>query len=103
MVKNKEIYSIDTEDIRKEINKIKIIINEQKKLKETMDEELGFEVPDYVIEEIYEEAYYHNICLLINLAVINNRISKENSEILKEAIKNKYNIKNMYDRCVFKE
>lgn len=98
MVKNKESYSIDTE----EINKIKNMINEQKILKETMNRELGFEVPDYVIGEIYEEAYYYNICLLINLAVVNHRISKENSEILKENIKKKYNIKNMYDRCVLK-
>lgn len=100
MVKNEEFYSIDTEEMKIEINKIKSMINEQKSLKEKMDKELGFEVPDYVVGGIYEQAYYHNVCLLINVAVINHRISKENSKILKEMIKKKYNIKNMYDRCL---
>ena len=42
----------------------------------------AFKIPDYVLDEIIN-GRPSNLCCLINLAVVNNRLSKENAQILK--------------------
>ena len=72
----------------------------RKILKEKIISMLNTEIsiPDYVIEDIIDGEDYMHICLMINVATINNRISKEENKKLKEIILSKFEIKNMYDR-----
>lgn len=57
-----------------------------------------FTIPDYVIEDIIDAEDYGHICLMINMATLNNKISKNDAEELKSMIRQKFEIKNMYDR-----
>lgn len=59
-------------------------IQEPIKLREEMLSECNFEIPYYIADEILNFNNYNNLCSLINLAVINNRISVENGEYLKQ-------------------
>lgn len=62
--------------------------------------DFDFEIPDYVVDDIIDNEDFSHICLMINMSVVNERISKENSKILKERIKEIYDVKNMYDRVI---
>lgn len=45
----------------------------------------NFKIPLYILDEIVLENYCkQNLNMLINLAVMNNRLSKSNSKILKK-------------------
>lgn len=68
------------------------------KIKKQMQENLDFKIPDYILDSIIDEQYYYDICLLINLAVINERFSKEQAQIIKNEIKKKCHINSVYDR-----
>ena len=83
-----------------EIIKLKNEIERREILKEKIISMLNTEIsiPDYVIEDIIDGEDYMHICLMINVATINNRISKEENKKLKEIILRKFEIKNMYDR-----
>lgn len=57
---------------------------------EKIQRKYTFEIPDYVLHEIVEKEERNNndnIITLINLAIINNKISLENSKVLKKDIK----------------
>ena len=69
----------------------------RKILSEKIQKNFDFEIPTYVLEDIIDEEYFEHICLMINLATLNNRISKENSIRLKEKLKEIYNINSIYD------
>lgn len=56
----------------------------------------SFDIPNYLIDDIIMEENYSHFCLLLNLAVINKRISKNNAKILKNGIKDICDIKNPY-------
>ena len=56
----------------------------------------SFDIPNYVIDDIIMEENYSHFCLLLNLAVINKRISRNNAKILKDGIKDICDIKNPY-------
>ncbi len=90
--------TIDTE----ELNKRKRLIDEQTKeielLKEKLEEYFKFEIPNYIIMDIIENEEYKHFCLMVNLAVANNRLSNKDGEILKDGIKDIFNIKNDYDK-----
>ena len=82
-------------------NEIKIL--ERKKndfiaLKEKLENYFSFNIPEYIVDDILENEDYNHFCLMINLAVVNNRISNKNGEILKIGIKELYNIKGKYDK-----
>ncbi len=57
-------------------------------LKEKLENYFKFEIVDYVISDILDCETYKHVCLMINLAVVNNRISLENSINLKNELKN---------------
>ena len=67
-------------------------------LKEKLEEHFNFEITDYIIDDILDYETYRHTCLMINLAVINNRISIDNGEILKAGLRIIFKIKNEYDR-----
>lgn len=96
MIKNLSNYSIvEIDNKRKEIEQK---INDLKILKEKLEKYFDFVIPTYIIDDILKNEDYYHFCLMVNLAVMNDRLSSEKGEILKLKIKDLYNIKNMYDR-----
>lgn len=53
---------------------------------------------DYIISDILEGENYNHVCLIINLAIVNNRISIENANILKNKLKEIFEINSIYDK-----
>lgn len=53
------------------------------RLKEKLEFEYKFEIPNYIVDEIINNDNYDNLCTLINLAVMNNHISKIKADKLK--------------------
>ena len=92
-------YTADEiEEVKGKIKKIEVRKKEYRLLKEKLEEHFNFEITDYIIDDILDCETYRHTCLMINLAVINNRISIENGEILKAGLKIIFKIKNEYDR-----
>ena len=92
-------YTADEIDEAKgKIKRIEVRKKEYRLLKEKLEEHFNFEITDYIIDDILDYETYRHTCLMINLAVINNRISIENGEILKAGLKIIFKIKNEYDR-----
>ena len=88
---------IDTE-ISNVVKKIEIRNKELKELKEKLENYFKFEITDYIISDILDCENYNHICLMINLAVINNKISLENSITLKKGLKELFKITNIFDK-----
>ncbi len=85
-------------DILDIVEKIKIRNREFKELKEKLEDYFKFEITDYIICDILDCENYNHVCLMINLAVINNRISLENSVILKNDLKKLFKVNNIFDK-----
>lgn len=67
-------------------------------LKRKLESYFDFEIVGYIIDDILEEEDYNHICLMINLAVVNDRMSVENGNILKNKLKEIFEINSMYDK-----
>lgn len=82
IIKNKKINKIEVENmlLKKEIKRFK-------NSKEKIESQFGFNIPNYIIDEIINNNNYNNLCSLVNLAVFQNRLTKEQGII----IKHKYN------------
>ena len=92
-------YTADEiEEVKGKIEKIEVRKKEYRLLKEKLEEHFNFEITDYIIDDILDYETYRHTCLMINLAVINNRISIDNGEILKAGLRTIFKIKNEYDR-----
>ena len=92
-------YTADEiEEVKGKIKRIEVRKKEYRLLKEKLEEHFNFEITDYIIDDILDYETYRHTCLMINLAVINNRILIENGEILKAGLKIIFKIKNEYDR-----
>ena len=87
-LKEMEMYKLEADVIKKQSQEIK------QKLKE----HFNFEIEKYLILDIIEKATYHHFCSLVNLAVVNERLTAENGEVLKEGIKEIFKITGDYDR-----
>ena len=74
-------------DISDIVKKIEIRNREFKELKEKLENYFKFKITDYIISDILDCENYNHVCLMINLAVINNRISLENGITLKKRTK----------------
>lgn len=59
-----------------------------KNLKEKIEYQYGFNIPNYIIDEIINNNNYDNLCSLVNLAVIQNRLTKEEGIIIKHKYDN---------------
>ena len=68
------------------------------KIKNDLQKHINFEIPEYIIHDIAENEEFNHICLIINVAIVNNRLSSENGKYLKEKIKSLCDIQNDYDR-----
>lgn len=67
-------------------------------LKSKLEQHFEFEIPTYIILDIVEHEDYEHFCLMINLAVVNNRLSEEQGQLLANEIKEMYNIQSVYDK-----
>ncbi len=85
-------------DISDIVKKIETRNREFKELKEKLENYFKFEITDYIISDILDCENYNHVCLMINLAVINNRITSENSIILKNELKLIFQITNTFDK-----
>ena len=92
-------YTADEiEEVKGKIKKIEVRKKEYRLLKDKLEEHFNFKITDYIIDDILDYETYRHTCLMINLAVINNRISIDNGEILKAGLRTIFKIKNEYDR-----
>lgn len=70
------------------INKLQNKLDDFDKMKYILQNKFNFIVPDYLIDEIIDSCSsntYTNLYYLINCAVVNGTISKEDAKILKQA------------------
>lgn len=54
-----------------------------KNFKEKIECEYGFCIPNYIIDEMINNNNRDNLCCLVNLAVLQNRLTKEQGKIIK--------------------
>ena len=85
-------------ECEKEIKEMEQKLESYKKIREKLSSYFDFIIPDYVISDFIDNENYHHFCLMVNIAVINNRLSKENGNTLKEKIKSLLNIKSSYEK-----
>lgn len=52
-------------------------LKEQKKLREKLEIYFNFNIENYIIDDIIEGENYLHLCLMVNLAVFNKRITEE--------------------------
>lgn len=91
------IMELLTNKYAEEMKRAKEIIERRNKVTNVIQGEFSFLVPDYVIDDIADGENFEHICLMINLAESNNRITEENAKILKNRLKEIGNIKSFYD------
>ena len=90
--------TLDKEEIELKRLQLEKQTKEMELLKQKLQEHFKFEIPQYIITDILEYEDYHHFCLMINLAVINERLTKENGKILADGIKEMFKIKNQYSK-----
>lgn len=94
-----ENYTInDRKNVGERIKEIEIWNKEFEELKEKLENHFSFEIVDYIVSDILDCETYNHVCLIINLAVVSNRISSENSITLKNGLKKLFKINNMFDK-----
>ena len=94
-----ENYTIN--DVSKVVEEIKIMeikIREFEELKKRLENYFNFKIVDYIVSDILDCETYNHVCLMINLAVVSNRISLENSITLKNELKKLFQINDMFDK-----
>lgn len=70
-------------ELKKFHNRISLIHEKSQDIQAQFD----FILPNYIIDEIISEEYsknYSNLYALINLAIVNNRLSIENGQLVKK-------------------
>jgi len=93
MNKMVEDYTITNEETIQLENELQNINQIQVQLEQHFD----FEIPKYIAVDIADNETYQHVCLMINLATVNDRLSEENAATLKKGIKELFNVKNKYD------
>lgn len=77
-LKTNKMSKVEVENmlLTEEIDRFKIS-------KEKIEYQYGFNIPNYIIDEIINNNNYDNLCALVNLAVLQNRLTKEQGIIIK--------------------
>mgnify|MGYP000564103827 FL=1 len=92
-------YTInDVSEVVEKIKKIEIRKKEFEEIKGKLEKYFKFEIVDYIVSDILDCETYNHVCLMINLAVVSNRISSENSITLKNGLKKLFQINNIFDK-----
>ena len=84
-------------ECEKEIKKMEQKLELYKKIRKKLSSYFDFIIPDYVISDFIDNEDYHHFCLMVNMAVVNNRLSKDDGNTLKEKTKSLFNIKSPYE------
>lgn len=83
----------------KEYNTIKDYNKEElNELKKKLESYFKFDIVDYIVSDILDCETYNHVCLMINLAIVNNKLSLKNGKILKNKLKKLFNIKDIFDK-----
>ena len=90
--------SNDIQNVTAIIKEIEIWNKEFEELKEKLENYFKFEIADYIVSDILDCETYNHVCLIINLAVVNNRISLENGTTLKSGLKKLFKINSSFDK-----
>ncbi len=90
-IEKRELYQLRKEQIARRRTQLKLI---KHKLKSYFD----FDIVDYIIDDILENEEYQHFCLMVNLAVVNRRMTEEQGETLKEGIKELFEIEKDTDK-----
>lgn len=90
--------STDIEEIKAKRIELEKYNKEIQLLKSKLEQHFNFEIPTYIVLDIIEHEDYEHFCLMINLAVVNNRLSEVQGQILANEIKEMYNIQSVYDK-----
>ena len=94
-----EGYSSDeVEEVKGKIKRLETRRKEFKILKEKLENEFGFEVVNYIIDDILDYETYHHVCLMVNMAIVTQRLSAEDGDKLKKGIKTLFKVQNDFDR-----
>ena len=92
-------YTInDVSEVVEKIKKIEIRKKEFEEFKGKLEKYFKFVIVDYIVSDILDCETYNHVCLMINLAVVSNRISSENSITLKNGLKKLFQINNIFDK-----
>lgn len=86
------------------IKKLEIRRKKFNRLKEKLESYFNFKIAGYIIDDILDYETYHHICLMVDLAVTNSRMSLNNGLSLKKGLKEFFKIQNDYDsmdECVY--
>ncbi len=86
-----------TEDIKKRKIQLEKEIQKSKVIREILEKYFKFEISDYIIDDIVHNETYRHLCFVINLAIVNERISTKNAKTLKEGIKEIFSIEDDLD------
>ena len=81
------IYNKKITEINNKKKEIDIMINKRNKIKQELLQIIDFKIPLYIIDDIAQNEDYSHICLMINIATINNRLTYDNASVLKKKIK----------------
>lgn len=95
-LKNYTINNVS--EVVEKIKKIEIRKKEFEEFKGKLEKYFKFEIVDYIVRDILDCETYNHVCLMINLAVVSNRISSENSITLKNGLKKLFQINNIFDK-----
>lgn len=90
---NVKNYAVTNQEMIQLENKLQNI----NKIQEQLEQHFDFEIPKYIAVDIADNETYQHVCLMINLATVNDRLSEENAATLKQGIKELFNVKNKYD------
>ena len=85
-------------EYEKEIKAMEQKLELYEKIRKKLSSYFDFIIPEYIISDFIDNEDYHHFCLMVNMAVINKRLSKEDGNTLKEKIKSLLKIKSSYDK-----
>ena len=94
----KEYSADEIDEANGKIKRIEIRKKEFNLLKEKLEKHFNFKITEYIIDDILDYETYHHTCLMINLAVVNNRMTADDGEILKAGLKILFKIQSSSDR-----
>ena len=80
-----ENKKLDKERTERQLKELKLIKNK-------LEEHFNFKIESYIIHDIIENEDYGHFCSMVNLAVANDRLTESNGEILKQGIKEMFEI-----------
>lgn len=94
-----ETYTrIDEVDRQREIQRIERRLKEIRLIKEILEQHFEFKIESYIIDDIVSNEDYNHFCLMVNMAVDNNKLTEEQGDTLKQGVKEMFEIDSEFNR-----